>query len=207
MSGRPSSVRMEQSAPNVRIFTKFDIWVFLQKYRENSSTIKTQQELRVLYMKTGTHFWSYFAQLILEREIFQTKVVEKIKACILWSVISFRKSRPLWDNMEKYCTAGQAIDEIERMRISCWYRSLHTHTCNYYCFSTATIVAEQSLNVTFTYTLPVMLLLVLLHSSVFRVPSEYADFRMLLKSRSNTANILPTVQMSEWKTLPAHALK
>jgi len=30
-------------------------------------------------MKTDVHFWSYLAQFFLEWEMFQTKVVEKIK--------------------------------------------------------------------------------------------------------------------------------
>jgi len=41
----------------------------------------------------------------------QTKVVEKIKTHILCSVTYFRKSCLLWDNVEKYCTAGQNTDD------------------------------------------------------------------------------------------------
>jgi len=41
----------------------------------------------------------------------QTKIVEKIKTHILCSVTSFRKSCRLWDNVEKYCRAGQAADD------------------------------------------------------------------------------------------------
>jgi len=37
-------------------------------------------------MNTDIHFLSYLAQLILELEMFQTKVVEKIKTNILCSV-------------------------------------------------------------------------------------------------------------------------
>jgi hypothetical protein len=61
-------------------------------------------------METNTHFWSYLAQFFLEREMFQTKVVAKIKTHILCSVTFFRKSCSLWDNVEKYGTAGQATD-------------------------------------------------------------------------------------------------
>jgi len=45
--------------------------------------------------------------------MFQTKVVETIKARILYSVQFFflRKSSRLWDNGEKYCGSGQATDE------------------------------------------------------------------------------------------------
>jgi len=37
--------------------------------------------------------------------MFQTKVVEKIKTHILYSITFFRKSCRLWYNTEKYCTA------------------------------------------------------------------------------------------------------
>ena len=37
-------------------------------------------------MKTNIHFWSYLAHLFLEREMFQTNLVEKIKTRISCSV-------------------------------------------------------------------------------------------------------------------------
>jgi len=43
--------------------------------------------------------------------MFQTKVVEKIETHILYSVFFFRKSCRLWDNLEKYCRAGQSADD------------------------------------------------------------------------------------------------
>ena len=52
-------------------------------------------------MKTFRHLWQYLADF-LEWEMFQTKVVEKIKIHILCSItFFFRKSRRLWDNVEK----------------------------------------------------------------------------------------------------------
>jgi hypothetical protein len=39
--------------------------------------------------------------------MFQTKVVEKITTHILWSTTFFPKIIRLWDNMEKYGTAGK----------------------------------------------------------------------------------------------------
>jgi len=43
--------------------------------------------------------------------MFQTKVVEKIKTHILCSVTFFRKTCRFLDNVEKYCTAGQAAGD------------------------------------------------------------------------------------------------
>ena len=62
-------------------------------------------------MKTDIRYWSYLAQFFLEWEMFQTKVVEKIKTHILCSVTLFQKSYRLWDNVEKYYRAGQVTDD------------------------------------------------------------------------------------------------
>jgi len=69
--------------------------------------------ITALYMKTNIYFWSYFAQFFLEWEIFHIKFVEKVKARILCSITIFFFLKPsrLWDNVEKYGTAGQATDE------------------------------------------------------------------------------------------------
>ena len=61
-------------------------------------------------MKTNVHFWSYLSQFFLKWEMFRTNVAEEIKTQILCSIIFFRKSLRLWDNVEKYRKAGQASD-------------------------------------------------------------------------------------------------
>jgi len=44
--------------------------------------------------------------------MFQTKVVEEIKTYyILFCNFLFRKSCRLWENVEKYCRAGQGTDD------------------------------------------------------------------------------------------------
>ena len=109
MSVCPSA--WSNSAPTVRIFMKFTIWIpFPKSVWKVLRFNKIWEGWQVLYMKTNIHFWSYLAHFFLEWEIFQTKVVEKIKTHILCSVTFFRKSYRLWDNVEKYCTAGQATD-------------------------------------------------------------------------------------------------
>jgi hypothetical protein len=91
---------------------KFDIWEFFEKtVEEIQVSLKSDQNnVRVLYMKTDIHFLSHIAQFLSEWEMFQTKVVEKIKTHILYSVTFYRKSHRLWDNVEKCCRAGQATD-------------------------------------------------------------------------------------------------
>jgi hypothetical protein len=62
-------------------------------------------------MKTDIHLWWYVTQFFLEWEMFQAKVVEKIKTHISCPKTIFRKSCRLWDNVEKFCKAGQATDD------------------------------------------------------------------------------------------------
>ena len=58
-------------------------------------------------MKTS-RLWQYLAELFLEREMFQMKIVQKIKTHIIWSVTFFWKSCRLWENFEKYGGARKA---------------------------------------------------------------------------------------------------
>ena len=65
-------------------------------------------------MKTNVHFCLYLAEFFSEREIFQIKLVEKNEThivCSLTSPPTPRKSRRLWDNVEKCCRAGQDTDD------------------------------------------------------------------------------------------------
>jgi hypothetical protein len=49
-------------------------------------------------------------------------IAKQIKTHVLCSVNFCRKSCRLWDNVERFCKAGQATDDaiIRRMRIACW---------------------------------------------------------------------------------------
>ena len=59
-------------------------------------------------MKTNVYFWSYLAEFFSQWEVLQTRYVEKIKTRILRLMTFFpRKSCRLWDNVDKYCRAGQ----------------------------------------------------------------------------------------------------
>jgi hypothetical protein len=62
-------------------------------------------------MQTDIQLWSYLAQFMSEWEMLQREVVEKIKTYILCSVTFSQKSYRLWDNVEKYCRAGQATGD------------------------------------------------------------------------------------------------
>jgi hypothetical protein len=90
------------------------VFEYLSKmFRENSSLSKLWEEQRVRYMKTNIHLGSYLAEFFLEWDKSQTKVVEKIRAHLLFSVIfSIQNFCRLWGNVEKYVFAArQATDD------------------------------------------------------------------------------------------------
>jgi hypothetical protein len=151
---------------------KFDIFFFFSRICwANSSFIKIQQAWRVLYMKMFRNLWQYLAELFLEGEMFKIKVIEKIETHILCSITFFRKSRRLWDNVEKYGGARETVDgnmaHVRCMMISKAVRTqaqanahtpthtrnnahprtrdTHTKICST-CFSTATVVSRTLLN-------------------------------------------------------------
>jgi hypothetical protein len=119
-------------------------------------------------MKAYVNLWYYLAKLLLEWEIFQAQVVQKIKTHILCTVI-LKKNRALYEIMwKKYGIARQATDDniIRRMRIPSWitmathtHTHTHTHTQNlkYLLLFTATVVTRTPLSVTFIRTFPVFL--------------------------------------------------
>jgi hypothetical protein len=53
-------------------------------------------------MGTVSRLWQFLTEFLLEWEMFQITVVEKIKIYFLYSVTFFKKSCRLWDNVEIY---------------------------------------------------------------------------------------------------------
>jgi len=70
--------------------------------------------------------------------MFQKIVVEKVKIHVEWSVTFFRKSCPLWDNVEKYGRARQTTNNnIKRcINLTCWVNNA-TDTHSEYVIHTA----------------------------------------------------------------------
>ena len=100
-------------------------------------------------MKTNIYFWSYLAHFFLEWEMFQTKFVEEIKTHILCSItFFFQKSCRFWDNVEKYCRAGQATEDNMAHAYCILDTQGYKHTfriCNICYFSTVTMVTRKLL--------------------------------------------------------------
>jgi hypothetical protein len=80
-------------------------------------------------MKTDKHFWSHLVQFVLEWELFQTKVAEKIKTHILCSV-TFPENRAVYEKMWKN-TVEPDRPQMKTwcMRIACWIpKATNTHS-------------------------------------------------------------------------------
>ena len=70
-------------------------------------------------MKTGMHFWSHLAQFFLEREMFKTKIWEKMKTHhVRWFPLENCADYDImWKNIVE---RGRAQATIWRMRFVCW---------------------------------------------------------------------------------------
>ena len=124
-------------------------------------------------MKTFSHLWQYLAEFFLEWEMFQIKVVEKIKTHILCSVTFF-----FLPKIVPFVRTSKSMVEPSRpqitchVRVACWlikatraqahvcsrasspthtyitHAHKHTEICNIYCFSTKRVVSWTRLSVT-----------------------------------------------------------
>jgi hypothetical protein len=109
-------------------------------------------------MKTFSHLWEYLAEFFLEWEMFETKVVEKIKTHIFFQWL-FSESRAVYEIMSKNYVEPERPQMAKCRRFACWIikatrAQKHTHTsaptlylpsppprththtqvCNTYCF-------------------------------------------------------------------------
>jgi hypothetical protein len=70
-------------------------------------------------MKTYSHLWQYLAEFFLEWEMFQTKVVEKIKTEILY-LVTFSENRSVYEIMSKNMVELERTHTIWRLRVAYW---------------------------------------------------------------------------------------
>jgi hypothetical protein len=92
--------------------------------------------------------------LLRMRNVSDESCVKKIKTHILFSINSPppRKLYRLWDNVEKYCRAGQATWQYNWAHALCMLNTKGykdtLRKCNTHCFCTATMVTRTRFNVT-----------------------------------------------------------
>ena len=102
--------------------------------------------------------------IVLKMRNISDKTVDKNKTYIPCSkTLIFSRKSCLWrGNVEKFCTTGHATDDNMAHAHCMLYISDCKHTLrirNTYCSFTATMVTRRHLNVTFTLTLPVFLII------------------------------------------------
>ena len=104
------SVRMEQLGCHVTDFHEIWYLSISRTYAEKIQILlKSDKSNGTLH--EGVFTFVYLAEVFLEWEVLQIKVVEKTKTHILCSVTFCRKSCHLWNNVEKYGGARQAKDD------------------------------------------------------------------------------------------------
>ena len=117
-------------------------------------------------MNTLSYLWQYLAKFFLDWEIFQTKVVEKIKTHILSSITLLGESFHWWDHAEN---CGWARETAKNMAHACCMLDKygctgastpprpctppppphkHKEICTISCFSTSTMVTRTRLTIT-----------------------------------------------------------
>jgi hypothetical protein len=75
--------------------------------------------------------WWYLVEFFLEWGMFPTNLYRKWNTRLMFSIFFLESSGVLWDNVKKYCTARQAINDslIRRMGFTCWItKAINTHS-------------------------------------------------------------------------------
>ena len=91
------------------------------------------------------HFFT-ISRTVLRKKNISDKSCKETRSTS-FKIFFFRKTCHLWDNVEKYCRAGQATGNNMTHAHCMLDTNTHTHNlCNTHCFSTAKIVAQTSLN-------------------------------------------------------------
>ena len=156
---------------------EIDISDFSKTCRKNLSLIKIQQEYRLLYMKTFSHLWQYFATLYLERETFHKKLCGKSKhtlcsVILLSKIVPFmRQCRKIWWSQRGHewrhnmahmrCMLEKTrLHALRRMHTptrpstlthACSHTHARTQICNTYCFFKATMITDCTSILRYTY--------------------------------------------------------
>ena len=120
------SVRTEQLDFHMTDFHPIlHLSIFRKPVSKIQVTLQSDNNNRYFTWRPIYIFFSYLAQFFSEWEMFQTKVVEKIKTHILCSVTFFRKSCRLWDSV-RYTQTGPT-GELNTHHARC---VIHTRTRN-----------------------------------------------------------------------------
>ena len=136
--------------------------VAMRYYGNVMTTTRWWLCVTILHLQQYSHrlnlffFSSHFAQFFIEWEMFEMKIVYKIQTHFVIKFFFFRKSCLLWENVGKYCRAGQATDgntEHAYWLLNNWGCRHTLRISNTYSFSTIKMVMRTRFNFTFIRTL------------------------------------------------------
>jgi hypothetical protein len=157
------SIRMEQLGFHQKDFHEIQYLSFFRKSIEKIQVSLKWDKNKGYFTWRPIYICYHISLSSSYNEMFQTKVVGKMKtnmSCSLTFFLLFWKSCRLWENVEKYCRAGQATYD-NMAHAHCMldtYGYKHTlDICNNYRFSTATIVVRTRLIVTLVTIIPPVL--------------------------------------------------
>ena len=124
------SVRMEQLGSHWADF--HEIWylrIFRKSVAKIQVSLKSDKNKGYFTWRPTYIFLSYLAHFFLEWEMFQTKVVEKIKTHFMFSIFFF-ENRAVYEIMwENTVQRGRPKTTIWCKRIASWiHRATNTHT-------------------------------------------------------------------------------
>ena len=127
---------------------------FARIYREKSSFILNLTRIRGTLREHLWHLWSHLPQVILEWEIIQRQIIQKIKTHIAFWIIFFS------ENLKVYEIMWKTVVEPDRPQMTLWdawalnagqLRQEHRHTLTLfgtYCFYMTTKVMRRLLIIT-----------------------------------------------------------
>ena len=147
------SVRLSAWAPGLQLHDFNAIWclsIFLKSVEKLQDSLKKDKNKGHFTWRPINIFDPISLIYSWNEKYFWTKVVEKTKTDLSYSITFLRKSCPLWDNVEKSCKGGHARDDNMTHAHCMLDKAINTHSrgMQYYSSYTATTVARLRLNVT-----------------------------------------------------------
>jgi hypothetical protein len=124
--------------------------------RNNSSSVKIWQELRVLYMKTYVYLWQYLAEFFFEWEMPQTSYRKNQNTHFMFSNIFFFENRAVYEIMwkDRYIQTSHRLQHNTTHVLCTLDNQGYRHTTK--------MASRKRINVTFIGRLPVLLTFILM---------------------------------------------
>jgi len=116
------------SVPTGWIFMKSDVSVFFQNLLKKFNFLQNRSRKMVTWPEDQYTFSSIARSVLRMRNVSDKDWREHRSTHVMFHNV-YRISYHLWDNLEKFCRAGVAIEEIWLIRSACWMpKATNTHS-------------------------------------------------------------------------------